>query len=768
MSSSTRVSWLLLLGALLTATMYPALLLGRQVLPERSLRSVAPWRWEVAPDPSPSPLALHAATHLGPRLAGINREGLELALWNPFIGGGRPGWLASAAEGGAPLPVLAGLLARSGWHWTALVALHLTVAFTGVFLLLVRSHLNPWAAGAGALAFTLSGASVGTWMHWGGSALALAGWIVLPSTLTDAPWRRSALAWFLSLSATLWSGTPALPFLLLALFLSLTRDTRPNRRWWLAALWGGVCAAAVRAPGLWLDLTGWEGAPFAGRPSTARISPASLRSLVDPWAAGDPTDGPLAGVLRAVQDPGSAFVGGLVLALAAAALVLNCGRRRWHWIATATVGAAVLFLPSSLWGELAARPAGLLALGAAALAAIAVDALLRRISPARQWVGGAAVALALLLHLVPPAGQRLPFAREREGRVVPTISAEARPVHGAVTALFSTLPPDAAAHLGLADVRAADLSREPRYAALLGVRPDGEHPLARALDLQAARLGVEVIFEPAPLRLVSQHIFSRVEVEEVQCNGAVPAGHRPSSCTFPVPSGVYRLGVALPAATGSVIFLRRAQELTTAPADHDLDPESDRWHWARITPECARESCTVELRGPALPGSLTVAWDRSWLELISEGTGFRAWRRTDIAMPVFVPERLVDESDQHGGPKSGTSVPNALCRAFPHDTPPPATVEIIARRPHSWLAYLDTPEPTVAVARIKYRPRLWHARVDGRSVEAFPADGLWTAILVPAGRHQVSWRVEIPVMLWGLALVGLSAMGWTALGWRRR
>ena len=762
MSSSARVPWLLVLSALLTATMYPALLLGRQVLPERALRSVAPWRWEVAADPSPSPLALHAATRLGPRLAGINREGLEFALWNPFIGGGRPGWLASASEGGAPLPILAGLLARSGWHWNALVALHLTLAFTGVFLLLVRSRLNPWAAGAGALAYTLSGASVATWLHWEGSAMALAGWILLPATLTNAPWRPTGLAWFLSLSATLWSGTPALPFLLLAVFMSLAGEDRPTRRWWLAALWGGAGAAAVRAPGLWLDLTGWEDASSGGLFSSARTNAATLRSLVDPWAAGDPTDAPLAGVLRAVQDPGGAFVGALVLALAGAALFLRAGRRRWPWVATLAVGGALLFVPSTLWPERAGRPAGLLALGAAALAAVTVDAMLRRFPPQRQWAGGGAIALVLLFHLLPPAGQRLPFAREREGRVVPPIPAEAHPVYGAVTALFSTLPPDAAAHLGFADVRAADLGREPRYAALLGVRPDGEHPLSRALDSQAARLGAEVIFEPVPLRLVSQHIFSRVEVEEVHC------GRRPPVCTFPVPSGVFRLGIALPGAADSVIFLRKGQELTTAPVDHDLDPESDRWRWARIPPECARENCAIELRGPDIPASVTVAWDRSWLELLSEGTGFRAWRRRDISKPVFVPARLVSESEQPAGTMSGTSVPDALRRAFTHDIPMPAELRIIARRPHLWLVEVDTPVPTVVVARIKYRPRLWRVRVDGRSVESFPADGVWTASLVPAGHHQVKWQVEIPIMLWVLALLGLSAMCWTALGWRQR
>ncbi len=90
---------------ILVLTFYPALMLGRRVAPEASLRSVPPWRHEWGPSPDPPPRVLAAATQLGPRLAVIARDGDTPALWDPWIGGGRPGWLSSAREGGAPLTV---------------------------------------------------------------------------------------------------------------------------------------------------------------------------------------------------------------------------------------------------------------------------------------------------------------------------------------------------------------------------------------------------------------------------------------------------------------------------------------------------------------------------------------------------------------------------------------------------------------------------------------------------------------------------------------
>ncbi len=146
---------LLVLVILLLTLLYPALFLGYRVAPEASLKGEAPWRAQMGPYPNPSALAVEAATHLGPRLASVAREGTAVALWNPWIGGGRPGWLASPAEGGAPLPLLAGLLARQGWPWTALIAVEIALALAASFWALRALALGAWPAAIGATAYAL-------------------------------------------------------------------------------------------------------------------------------------------------------------------------------------------------------------------------------------------------------------------------------------------------------------------------------------------------------------------------------------------------------------------------------------------------------------------------------------------------------------------------------------------------------------------------------------------------------------------------------------
>ncbi|HVN32813.1 MAG TPA: hypothetical protein VMT45_12595, partial [Thermoanaerobaculaceae bacterium] len=121
MQGSSSRAGLVFTTAILLTLLYPALFLGYRVAPEASLKSAPPWRELSGPVPEPSHEVFEAATELGPRLASIAREPLHAALWNPWIGGGRPGWLVSAEEGGAPLVLVSAAIARHGWAWTALL-----------------------------------------------------------------------------------------------------------------------------------------------------------------------------------------------------------------------------------------------------------------------------------------------------------------------------------------------------------------------------------------------------------------------------------------------------------------------------------------------------------------------------------------------------------------------------------------------------------------------------------------------------------------------
>ena len=265
-SGASRVP-LLVSAVLLITLLYPALFLGYRVAPEASLKSFPPWRSLWGPYPNPSREAVRAATHLGPRLAAIARDGTDAALWDPWIGGGRPGWLAAPEEGGAPLPVAAALLARPGWAWTALVALELGAALLGTWWALRTLGLAEWPAAVGATAYALSGAAAGAWLSWRGSALAL-GPLALAVALAPVTGRRRVAAFAAALLALAASGGPAVAFVALA---AAAMTLRPGPR--------GRVRTLERGAG-------------RGRPGLRRRAPPGLARPRRPGEPASPKPGP--------------------------------------------------------------------------------------------------------------------------------------------------------------------------------------------------------------------------------------------------------------------------------------------------------------------------------------------------------------------------------------------------------------------------------------------------------------------------------------------
>ena len=84
------------------------------------------------------------------------------------------------------------------------------------------------------------------------------------------------------------------------------------------------------------------------------------------------------------------------------------------------------------------------------------------------------------------------------------------------------------------------------------------------------------------------------------------------------------------------------------------------------------------------------------------------------------------------------------------------TVEVLARTNHlrRLRARVDPPGGLLVVART-FDPS-WRARVDGAPAESLRADGLLTAIRVPAGEHEVVLSYENPLLAGGLGLTLVS------------
>ncbi len=766
-----------LLVAVLLPLFYPALVLERRLAPEAALHSLAPWRSLLGPYPKASPLTLESATLLGPRLAALAREPASTALWNPWIGGGRGGWLASAREGGTPLVLAAACLARPGWGWTALLALTVGLALVGAYWLIRLLGFPPAAAAVGAAAYALSGAASSTWLTADGAAVALGPLLLVP--LLHPTWSaaRRAGAGAAALTLLLYCGPHAVQFAALAaasLVASPARKPRSLRRWVLPPLLAVTLAAAMFIPRLWVFAATREpGMPLEASPPQPA---AGLRAIVVPFPYGDPNTAALApsppspALLRGAQ---AAFIGTAVLLLAAlgAARPFPTANRPFWVTVTVTAG---LFAhlpdgpPSTL--DLGHRPFAAAALGCAVLAAAGSHIVTRRIAPgpARAWLAAALVGV-VVLRLLPVAAHGLPFTPATpamlEQPADPKFSA-----NGSVrlVAFGATLPPDSAAAFSLADLRAASLAAEPRYAALLRPREDGTLGFERVLDPALARLGARLLVEPSQLHVISAEVFSRTV--------ATPSRRLPppqpgqAAVTAFVPAGAVRL--ALPAGTtvaARVSLMRGKSQLDLTP-DPALAVESDAWNWF-LLPDgvSAGEIRLLVEPAAALADKEALLWDTSGLLLLGEQGGSRTWLATQARPFAFAARALAAEGDTVPSDVLAVQVPSdrmpALAAAVPAEAPRVQVVDVSPTRVAVWV---QSHAPRLLVVMVKHRPMLWRARVDGQPAATEPVDGVWTGLVIPAGTSHVELRARLP--WWVMLTAGAGAVGTTALaaGPRRR
>ncbi|HQT93455.1 MAG TPA: hypothetical protein PLB88_00690 [Thermoanaerobaculaceae bacterium] len=762
-SGASRVP-LLVSAVLLVTLLFPALFLGYRVAPEASLKSFPPWRSLWGPYPSPSPEAVRAATHLGPRLATIARDGTSAAIWDPWIGGGRPGWLSAPEEGGAPLPVAAAFLARVGWTWTALVALELGAALLGTWWALRTMGLAEWPAAVGATAYALSGAAAGAWLSWRGSALAL-GPLALALVLAPLTGRRRVVAFAAALFILAASGGPAVAFVALAAAAVTLRPGPHGRvRAWSAALAATVIVCAVMLPRIWLDRAGWETGAAETRPQPPPPIDA-WRDLVTPslepqgsaaWPAG-------ANLRPEAGNPG--YLGLAVLILAAVGAALAPSRERGLWLGVASASAVIAAAPSALLARagLSHRPFGVLAVAVAALAAYGVSALIQR-AP-RGWPAGAVGGAAWLLvavSMLPGAARRLPFAPGSENGLQAPIPHTVATGSDRVAGLLGTMPPDVGAAFGIADVRASSFPHEPRYASLLGAARGGDLPVSRALDPEIARLGARYLLEPLPLRIVSGEIFSRTEPADLAAEG------EPGRFRATVPPGATRLGLATSTETGMRAWLESPSRSLELEPDTALRSESGEWRWFAVPAGFPSGGATLVLQGPggAVRAAPDAAWDSSGLRLVAaDERGIRLWAWDQARPFVFLATGV-----QAGGrkapadPRTVTAGAASLLRfagLAGHGT-------VAASVQSSRLeARVRCDRAALLVAQVKYRPALWRATVNGGVAATTRVDGVWTAIEVPAGTSRVVLEARVPVWAWAFAGGGLAVLALLSLPGRR-
>jgi hypothetical protein len=765
MRRSAHTIPLLVVAALLVTLFYPALFLGYRVAPEASLKGEAPWRAQLGPYPNPSAVAVEAATHLGPRLATIAREGLHSALWDPWIGGGRPGWLASPAEGRVPLPLLVALTARHGWTWTALAALQVLLTFASAWLAIgALGFGRAWPAAIGATMYALSGPVAGHWLDWQGSALALGPLALVPAASRGSrPASRQVAAWGGVLLLLFASGAPAVPFVALAAAATfLARPLFGGRPAWSAPLAAAVLVAAVAVPSLWLQRAGVEAG--AGLPAADPGPP--IRRLADLLLRPPSPEAP-----EHTPPSAPAYLGAAAVLLALVGAVALKPAQRGFWLGALAVAGGAAFAPTTTLLSIGAgvRPLGVMALAVAVLVAGGADHLCRRVAvPVLSNTIGISLWLLIVLSLLPPAARLLPYATPEDAALPSPIAPAAGTPTSRMVAVLGMLPPDLAATLGLADVRAASFPGEPRYAALLGAGQGGELSVSRALARRTARLGARWVLEPLPLRVVSGELFARIDVVDLSLAGALSLdGLRRGP--LDVPLGACRLG--LPASSRpSAVWLEGPQLRSQLDPDPALVPESDAWRWFAVPAGWPPGAATLAVSGTiSAEAARSLAWDTSGLRLVSEEGGTRVWE-WDRARPLaFFAAGVVDEGRGIPGEDASVTVPvERLAALAPLAAGPGGRVRVDGLSPSVVDLAVETPAPALVVVQTKCRPALWRATVNGRKAATERVDGVWTGIVVPAGSSRVELHARLPLACWLAAGLGAGALGALAFPWRKR
>ena len=720
---------------LLAGMFYPALMLGRRLAPEASLRSAPPWRQEWGPNPEPRARVLAAATQLGPRLAIIGRERLRAALWNPWIGGGRPGWLSSAREGGAPLPVAAALLARPEWAWSALLALTVAVSFSGAWFASRWLGASAWGAAAAAVAYTLAGPVAAHWLDWRGSALALGPLALLPALARNTTWGRATAAWAVAAGVVLLAGPPAVPFVALAVaFETASAPARRRLPRLLAVAAALVLVVIARLPITWLDHFGGEAG--ASVTATEAPSPSTLWSLVRASGAEPQTVPSRPGIpdsAARAQEP--AFLGIATLVLAGIGFAAGAAGQRRFWAAAIMASVLLALAPSAwlAWMGLAQRPLGVLALAMAVLAGLGVDAVCRHTPMPSVRLVGAALCTLLVCELAPPALRDLPFASEHDLQLASPLPFPLPDDGSRIVTMASTLPPDVAATYRLADIRARSFDREPAYQALIQRTTSGA---VQALDPDLASLGSRWVLEPAHLRLVSGIVFAEVNVFEarrISADGTATARYSLSLWGRPG-----RVGIPRSEAEGIAVFLQGGSGTSALEEDRALAEESTAWRWYAVPPGAPSGDIVLGIIGDRqAPPSLSVATDSSGLRIASEGAGLRVWEWAR-ARPFAHLATAID-----GG-----------------------AATLLELGPAHAAFEVDAPQATTLVVQVKHRPGIWRATVNGSPVATSGADAVWTAIPVPAGSSRVVLAAALPTPVWLASLAAAVIIGLLWLGRR--
>lgn len=671
------------------------------------------------------PLKLYTADRL--------RSG-EIPLWNPLSGAGEP-WLANVQSGVFYPPALLFLLPSPALAGGLYLLLHFAIGAWGAWRFLKAEAVSDSGALLGAAVFSGCGFAAslsGFWNHF-------AAWGYLPGIVAFArsrlPTRGSRLALALLVGLQAMAGSPEISAatLLLALLLCLS-DRADSQTGWAgdgrrvallrfaaAALLGLALAAWALLPLAELALHSGRGAPL---PATEReygaIGAAALGSLV---GTSESSGTPYLSTLH---------LGPLVL-FAAAASLREPQRRKLALLLATVAGIGLL--------AAAAFPAG------SWLRALPPLDRLRYPAKALCWTMFAVATMAGLgadgLRFIPPG---------RRGRILFGLLG----VAALAAVAFSRLPADARA------IEAAGVS------ALL-LLLSGH---LRARSWRAALEGLAALAAVASLARASLPAFRFVPEAEIRRRPEALSGLEsiagrvltpPERELFPWVLGdaafdaatLRRQREALLGYTNlmfQIPAVRTAAALPTRGAREIADSIDGADEPARAAGAAGARVLWSPFRPARLPSRklgeffrVPLAPYRPRLALVEsfrvDPDARRAWSRAAKDELDWTHEVSLDRAPPHLAETRGER--RFFLARLSSDRPERVAVEVTSRGGFLVLADLFYPG--------------WEARVDGRPTQLFRADGLFRAVAVPPGSHQVLFRYR-PLSFYAGAAVSLATL----------
>jgi hypothetical protein len=800
---------LFLLGVFHFIFFFPSIFMGRVVSPNDILHGLDPWASVAPMEPQNPTLNDIATSYTG--LLRMLRERPSSFHWNRSVGSGIPGFGSAGAAVLSPLVAIPALLLPLSLVYTGILLVKINLSFAFGYLWLREEGMKKRGAAAGALVITAAG-TVAVWWLWpSGNAI-----VLYPALL----WIAARLAHGRRVSFTL-AAAVALAFALsgyppavlyggyLALFYFTIAGLKRMRqmRWdrVLVALGGIVAAALLASPMLasffgLLGRTGYLVTRSAA--SGVLFYPLDhLAAFIQPFRLGDPVghmwigDARLGGANNFVES--TIYVGVAALIAAGIGVLNRRARMRWFWMAAGLLILTAMFgfrpsaalierLPGLQFAPLT-RLRYLLPIPVGYLVASALSMRWPRVGT-RSAVPLAA-GMIIVAELALFAARFYPYLRLDEARVrsTPTIdflAAQQPPFR--VLPFFYFLLPNSAEIYGIEDIR-SHFSSEERYRRILqrldpqafgefgtilifnSLRTDIDHPFMRLL-------GVRYLVEQPTIDIL------RWSIDE----GSVDV---PASGSFPLPSPEFRAVAFDVAARTSGPGARLTAALVRSSDgrvvdERTLTPEelsSARVYLRIPSGGASGERFSVQLRpeGMAIDPPRTLRLTRAPLILLRElpdGRIFENVRALPRYWAVWETRELDFESllaDTRFAPEREAvfenGIPDDVARLSSVDPPSRSVrIRLMEYGGAADVIRSSSAVPFLLASSEKATPEL-RVEVDGRRAEHLLVNGLFAAVLVPAGDHEVRFGRRIGRGLWPASAAGLLlVLGGVMLDLRHR